>query len=140
MQAVPRRSPLVISPRARAAAFLALAGLVVVVGLVGACNAESVAVGPGGECFLATDCAPGLVCVEQANKTRVCTDDLTRAAGRPPAEAEEAGAPDAESADSSVDGSPPPPPPPPADSGTKDAGRDSGTVDAEPPPVDAGED
>jgi hypothetical protein len=51
-----------------------------------ACDTSSSAVGPGGECFLATDCAPGLVCLEQPNKTRICSDDLSRVAGRPPPE------------------------------------------------------
>ena len=49
------------------------------------CNASTNLVGKGGECFLASDCAPGLVCVE-INKQRVCSDDLTSVAGRPPPE------------------------------------------------------
>jgi hypothetical protein len=61
---------------------------VVVVG--SACTAKVTQVGAGGECFLATDCAPGLICIEQADKTRICSDDLSRVAGRPPAEPEEA--------------------------------------------------
>lgn len=53
-------------------------------GLVGACSKENAAIDRGGECFFASDCAPGLVCVEQRNKTRICTDDLTGVAGEPP--------------------------------------------------------
>ncbi len=56
-----------------------LAGLLV----ASACAPQSSRVGAGGECFLATDCAPGLICIEQADKTRLCSDDLSRVAGRP---------------------------------------------------------
>ena len=41
-----------------------------------ACTPTADPVGRGGECFLAIDCAPGLVCLEQSNKTRMCSDDL----------------------------------------------------------------
>ena len=47
-----------------------------------ACSPTYTPVGPGGECFVATDCAAGLVCLEQPNKTRICSDDLTGVAGR----------------------------------------------------------
>lgn len=50
---------------------------------VSACAPQSSRVGAGGECFLATDCAPGLICIEQADKTRLCSDDLSRVAGGP---------------------------------------------------------
>lgn len=89
--------------------------------------------GPGGECFLATDCAPGLVCVEQANKTRICSDDLNRVAGRTPpdgAAAEQDGSTDGASTDGPVT---------PRDSGVRDTSAplpDTGG----PPPPDAGED
>ena len=53
-------------------------------GLVGACSKDNAAIERGGECFFASDCAPGLVCVEQRNKTRICTDDLSGVAGEPP--------------------------------------------------------
>jgi hypothetical protein len=65
---------------------LGLTVALVTVTLSGACATKSSAVGPGGECFLATDCQPGLICIEQPNKTRVCSDDLSRVAGRPPPE------------------------------------------------------
>jgi hypothetical protein len=72
---------------------------VVIIGalsLVDACSTSSPPVNRGGECFLATDCAPGLVCVEQANKGRTCSDDLTRVAGQAPPEG---GAGDARASD-----------------------------------------
>ena len=50
-----------------------------------ACNSTTALQPKGSECFLASDCQPGLVCVE-INKQRVCTDDLTGVAGRPPPE------------------------------------------------------
>lgn len=95
---------MICAAAAPAAVFVALA-------LVAACGPPKDRVGPGGECFLATDCAPGLVCVEQENRSRVCSDDITRVAGRT--------APDGarqEEADGSDDGATPeggPAPPPP---------------------------
>jgi len=64
--------------------FATIAG---VAGLLFACAQESSAVGPGGECFLASDCQPGLVCVPQPSGARVCSADLTGFEGNPPAEA-----------------------------------------------------
>lgn len=114
------------------------AGFLVTVGVgtgLSACSATSDPIGPGGECFLASDCAPGLVCVEQPNKARVCSDDLTRVAGRTPPDgaAEEQGE---GGADAQTDG----PPVPPRDSGTPDTGPkpDSGPPPP-PPPEDAGD-
>lgn len=52
-----------------------------------ACNANTTRVGAGAECFLATDCEPGLVCVPQQNGSRICSSDLSRVAGRPPPDA-----------------------------------------------------
>lgn len=50
-----------------------------------ACSKDNAAIGAGGECYFATDCAPGLVCVEQRDRgTRICTDDLSGVAGEPP--------------------------------------------------------
>jgi hypothetical protein len=66
-----------------------------------ACGKESNAVGPGGECFLATDCEPGLVCVPQRDGTRLCSNDLTRVAGDVPPEA---GADAREGGDAPADG------------------------------------
>lgn len=56
-------------------------------GLLFACAQESSPVGPGGECFLASDCQAGLVCVPQPNGARACSSDLTGFEGNPPAEA-----------------------------------------------------
>ncbi len=52
-----------------------------------ACNPDTARVGAGGECFVATDCEQGLVCVPQQNGSRVCSNDLSRISGRPPPEA-----------------------------------------------------
>jgi hypothetical protein len=41
----------------------------------------------GGECFVAADCQEPLVCVEQKDKTRRCTDDLDSVVGTLPPEA-----------------------------------------------------
>src|SRR5689334_1338756 len=75
--------------------------------VVGSCTVKSNPVGSGGECFLAADCAPGLVCVEQPNKTRLCSDDLERVAGRPPPEG---GAADTGAQDGTTDAPPDAPP------------------------------
>lgn len=92
-----------------------------------ACGSGGSPVGRGGECFLATDCAPGLVCIEQANKTRVCSDDLSDVTGRrPESRQEEAGAdeggaiPDGEVPD------------------TRTPVPDTGAPDTNPPPPDTG--
>lgn len=117
---------------ARNVALALTAGVAAV--LFGAACAKETAVGPGGECFLATDCAPGLVCVEQAKGGRTCTDDLSRVAGKPPPEAGAADA-SAEAGEGGADGAAPGdggPPPPPQDSGTP---QDSGNP---PPPQDSG--
>lgn len=76
MRSLPRRSALAL------AAVLAAVG-----GLLFACAQESSPVGPGGECFLASDCQPGLVCVPQPSGARLCSSDLTGFEGNPPAEA-----------------------------------------------------
>jgi hypothetical protein len=103
------------------------------------CSSGGGLVGPGGECFLATDCAPGLVCVEQPNKTRVCSDDLRRVAGRTPPEggADEDGGPEADATSDASDQ-----PPPTEDAGVRDSGvpdtgvRDTGVEDTGAPPDD----
>ncbi len=94
-----------------------------------ACSTPGGPVGPGEECFVATDCAPGLVCIEQPNKTRVCSDDLRRVAGRTPPEggADEDGGPEDDAA--------PEPPEGPADTGVRDTGVvDTGAEDTGAPP------
>lgn len=76
------------SARARATLAWASAGVLAgAVGLLFACAQESSLVGPGGECFLASDCQAGLVCVPQPNGARQCSADLTGFQGNPPPEA-----------------------------------------------------
>ncbi len=67
-------------------ALLGSAGALAFLAAVAAC-AETKLAGPGAECFVATDCREGLVCIEQENRARICTDDPSRAAGRLPPEA-----------------------------------------------------
>lgn len=103
------------------------------------CSSGGGLVGPGGECFLATDCAPGLICIEQPNKTRVCSDDLRRVAGRTPPEggADEDGGPEGGATSDAPDQ-----PPDPEDSGVQDTGiqdtgtQDTGVEDTGAPPVE----
>jgi hypothetical protein len=42
-----------------------------------ACSTPESLAGQGGECFLATDCQPGLVCVPKKDGTRACSSDLS---------------------------------------------------------------
>ena len=60
-------------------------GVVALLALL-ACGSESSPVGPGEECFVASDCVPGLVCVPQRGGARVCSNDLSQVVGRPPPE------------------------------------------------------
>lgn len=114
-------------------ASLVLAGLGVLV-MLDACGGAKAA-GPNGECFVADDCQPGLVCIEQKDKSRICTDDLTRAAGTVPPDG--AAPPDAGEAGTEEGGTPGDggTTPPPKDSGTTPPPKDSGTT---PPPQDSG--
>ena len=57
-----------------------------VVALLACASAPSL-VGAGEECFVATDCAAGLVCVPQRGGARACSNDLSQVVGRPPPEA-----------------------------------------------------
>jgi hypothetical protein len=52
-----------------------------------ACVPSAALVSAGGECFTATDCAPGLVCVPLKGGSRVCSSDLSQVVGQPPPEA-----------------------------------------------------
>lgn len=61
-----------------------LAPVVVAVAAGSGCRERAGLVDRGGECFLATDCAAGLVCVDQGNGIRTCTDDLSEVVGEPP--------------------------------------------------------
>ena len=76
-----------------------------------ACAPTTAPVGAGGECFVATDCEPGLVCVAQRSGARECTSDLSQVVGQAPPEAGRADAPrDA----------------PPTDGPAQESGQDSG--------------
>jgi len=107
---------------------LALGPLVLV---IASCNSSTNLVDKGGECFLASDCAPGLVCVE-VNRQRVCTDDITGVAGRSPPEG---GMPREGGEGGDADPDAPVQETGPTDTGVSDTGK---PVDTGTPPVDAG--
>jgi hypothetical protein len=44
---------------------------------VAACATKAKLLPAGGECYQATDCADGLVCVPQKNGPSICSNDLT---------------------------------------------------------------
>ena len=90
--------------------------------LVMACAPHNSASKAGEECFAASDCEPGLICVPQRLGARVCSSDLSQVTGRPPAEAGMADAGDA-TTDVTTDG-------PSADGPVQDTGTDTGIVDA----------
>ena len=52
-----------------------------------ACTGDTPAVAAGGDCFLASDCEPGLVCIAQPSGVRQCSNDLSKVTGKPPPEA-----------------------------------------------------
>ena len=72
--------------RVRVVGLVALVPLLLTVVLPLACGTDSALIGPGEECFAATDCQAGLVCVPQRGGSRLCSNDLTMVAGRPPPE------------------------------------------------------
>ncbi len=124
----------------RAAPYGALGGAVFVLAIGVACGSVTEA-GPGGECFVATDCAVGLVCVEQANKTRVCSSDLSRIAGKAPPEggpddggdaAPSEGGPEDPDGGTAADADEPDVVTPPKDSGADTAPADTGVKDTGP--------
>ncbi len=73
--------------RARVMAVVALVPLALALLIPLACGNETSLSGAGEECFAATDCQAGLVCVPQKDGARFCSSDLTMVAGRPPPEA-----------------------------------------------------
>ena len=97
------------------ASVLCLGGLGAFGFLLGACSTHGKAVPLGGECFQATDCGDGVVCVPQADGKRICSTDISGtvsiedAGGPPPADAGDAG-----------------------DAGPSDAGPDAARTDAAP--------
>lgn len=117
---------------------------------LGGCGTTSGAAGLGEACSVATDCAPGLVCVVQKNGGRVCSDDLSGVLGKPPGSddgttdeadaGEDGGAPD-DASPGEPDASTPDAGEPEEDAATPDAGEpepDGGPPDAGQEP-DAGE-
>jgi hypothetical protein len=53
--------------------------------VVAACGKDRTLVGAGEDCDLATDCLPGLVCIEERRSgRRVCSNDLTTIEGELP--------------------------------------------------------
>ena len=107
---------------ARVARVALLLALLAALGI--ACGQTSSVSGPGEECFAASDCAPGLVCVPQRLGSRICSSDLSQVTGRPPAAPAEAGM--AEGGDATTDGMTDGPP----DAPVQDTGTDTGIVDA----------
>ena len=100
----------------------------ITVGLVMfACASQPSLSGPGEECFAATDCADGLVCVPQRGGARLCSDDLSQVTGRPPPEGGAA-------AETGGDG------PSEAKPGDGQGGQDTSMPDTSMPPVDSGAD
>ena len=109
------------------------------VALSGACSSASSLVPAGGECFVVTDCAAGLVCLPRKDGTRVCGSDLS-SVEKPAASgsgATDAGTPMADAAPGDDATTATDATTPPRDAGPKDAAPPK---DATPPPVDAGAD
>jgi hypothetical protein len=100
-----------------------VAPLVLVFAVPLACAPDPELVGAGEECFVATDCAPGLVCVPQRGGSRFCSSDLTQVVGRPPPEA---GAADAGEGGAAGDG-------PDEGSAPVDGGQDTSVPDTSVP-------
>jgi hypothetical protein len=75
--------------RSRRVALDALVVLVVLAGVTAvgftapACDPKVSRVERGGECFIATDCVPGLVCIAGADRVRVCSDEIEKVAADP---------------------------------------------------------
>lgn len=61
----------------------ALVGSLGAAALLAACGSSKRA-GNGAECFVATDCQEPLVCIEQKDKTKRCTDNLDLVEGTSP--------------------------------------------------------
>lgn len=113
---------------------LVVIGSITIGAIVLACASQPSLAGPGEECFAATDCADGLVCVPQRDGARLCSDDLSQVAGRPPPEG------GAAMAEAGGDG------PREATSNDGPSGQDTSMPDTSmpdtsmPPPVDGGSD
>ena len=102
--------------------------------LLGACSTHGKTVPLGGECFQATDCGDGVVCVPQADGKRICSTDISGivsvedAGGPPPADAGDAGSsdagPDAARTDAAPKDAAPPDSEPPDTGASTDAALD----------------
>lgn len=80
-----------------------------------ACSVKAASVGAGAECFSASDCDPGLVCVPQRGGARLCSNDVSKITGNPPS--------DSTSVDASGDETDAMPMAPALDASTRDAAR-----------------
>jgi hypothetical protein len=100
--------------RRRARLGIVAAVLAVPTLVAAACAPKNSASGAGQECFVATDCEPGLVCVPQRGGARLCSADLSQVTGRPPG-----GPPMADGGDAATDG-------PVADGPEQETGADTG--------------
>jgi hypothetical protein len=112
-----------VRPGIRAAAVggAAALGALFLSALGEACGGTTNPVGAGQSCSLATDCIDGLVCVPQDNGLSVCSDDLTKVAGKGP--------PEGGTADANGDGS--------GEAGRREGGGDA-TVTETGTPADTG--
>ena len=112
----------------RTRSWLAL-GAIAIWGMSVVAACKSATLGPqGGECALATDCQPGLVCIAKQDGTRTCESDLTSVTKAVPPGARDTGA-DGTANDGDTPDAPVVPP------------TDGATLpDTSPPPVDASPD
>jgi len=95
---------------------------------VGACSSSPKLVGAGGECFQATDCQDGLVCIPKRGGSSVCSSDLSSIQTTE----EAGGAPTDASDDGPADG------PPPGDGPLPDSEPDTVVPADTAPPGDTG--
>lgn len=118
-------------PRGRGRAAVVIGSITVGL-VVFACASQPSLSGPGEECFAATDCAAGLVCVPQRGGARLCSDDLSQVTGRPPPEG---GAPAEAGGDGPREANPSDSP-----QGQDTSMPDTSMPDTSMPPVDSGAD
>jgi len=86
----------------------ALASLAFVASAVCACKTAEL-VPAGGECALATDCQPGLVCLGKPDGTRTCESDLSGVTNPVPPNARDGGGDATPAADGAAPDAPPAP-------------------------------
>jgi hypothetical protein len=100
--------------------------LAITASVVSACSSKAQLAGQGGECNVATDCQPGLVCEPQKSGSSLCSNNLGSIQQLPPTP--DSGAPQAAS-DASADD---------AGSGPSDDAGSPTTKDTGAPPADTG--